>query len=186
MRIHNALIAGIASLALVACEQSPTNPVSDQAALDSIDPVVATFDASQGLPGGPFGAPNGAPFLGAMPFAGAPASAADGRGPGAAFPDSIRLTDGQKAQITALVSAFMAANAADLATMKAAHVAAREAIHAGKSHDEVKAILDGAKAAADRVHANAEALHAAIAAVLTPAQRAWLDAHKPDRPPRTP
>jgi Spy/CpxP family protein refolding chaperone len=124
--------------------------------------------------------------MGGMMFGGAPAAAADGRGPGATFPDSIKLTDAQKTQIQALVSAFTTANAADLAAMKAAHQAARAAHQAGKPREEVKAILDGAKAAAGRVHTAADALHAAIAAVLTPLQRAWLDAHRPDHPPRNP
>jgi len=42
------------------------------------------------------------------------------------------------------------------------------------------------KPAAERVRAAGAALREAIRNVLTPAQRAWLDAHKPDRPPRTP
>ena len=178
------LVAG-AAFALVACNNELTGPSLDES-IDAVDPIIVTFAATQGLPGGPFGDHVAPPFMGGMPFAGAPASAADGRGPGAAFPDSIKLTDGQKAQIQALVAAFATLNAADLATMKAAHVAARQAHQAGKSREEIKAILDGAKAAADRVRANADALHAAIANVLTAAQRAWLEAHKPDHPPRTP
>ena len=175
----------VAAAALfVACTE-PTSPgLADE--INAVDPVVVTFAATQGLPGGPIGEHNGPPFLGGMPFVGAPASAADGHGPGAAFPDSIKLTDAQKTQIAALVAAFTLANATDLAAMKAAHEAARAAHQAGKSREEIKAILDGAKAAADRVHTAAGALHTAIQNVLTPAQRAWLDAHRPDRPPRTP
>lgn len=178
-------VAGALAVA-TACDRRPTDPNSLQPSFDAVDPIVATFDASQGLPGGPFGEHNGLPFMGGMPFAGAPMGAANGQGPGAPFPDSLKLTVAQKAQILALVTAFQAANKADLDAMKAAHEAARAAMKAGKTHDEVRAILQTAKAAADRVHAAAAALHAAINAVLTPAQRAWLEAHKPDHPPRTP
>lgn len=179
----SAVAAG--AMLIVACE-GPTRPDSLQDAFDAVDPVVVTFAASQGLPGGPFNVRDGAPFMGGMAFAGAPMSARDGRGPGAAFPDSLKLTAAQQTQIQALVAAFHAANAADIETMRAAHKAARDAHKAGKSREEVKAILDAAKPAAGRVKAAAEALRAAIRAVLTDAQRAWLDAHKPERPPRTP
>lgn len=178
------VVAG--AMAIAACDSGPTAPDGIQASLDEVDPVVVTFGATQGLPGGPFGVRDGPPFMGGMPFAGAPTSAANGRGPGAAFPDNIKLTAAQKTQIEALVSAYQAANAADLATMRAAHAAARAAHKVGKTRAEVKAILDAVKPAADRVKAAADALRTAIRAVLTPAQRAWLDAHKPDRPPRTP
>jgi Spy/CpxP family protein refolding chaperone len=126
------------------------------------------------------------PFMGGMPFAGAPMGPGNGQGPGAALPADLKLTDAQVAAIQALVTAFHTANAADLATMKAAHDAAMAAHKAGKTRDEIRAILATAKPAADRVHAAAESLHTAIQNVLTAAQRAWLDAHKPDRPPRTP
>jgi Spy/CpxP family protein refolding chaperone len=176
-------IAGFA-LAVAACNES-TAPNLDES-IDLVDPVVVTFAATQGLPGGPIGEKGGAPFMGGMAFGGAPRTPADGRGPGAAFPDSIKLTAEQKTQIQALVAAFAAANAADIAAMHAAHRAARDAHRAGKSREEIKAILDAAKPAADRVRTNADALRAAIGNVLTPLQRAWLDAHKPSHPPRTP
>lgn len=174
------------ALTIAACENSPTTPDNLEASLDEVDPVVMTFSATQGLPGGPIGDRVGPPFMGGMQFTGAPASATDGRGPGAAFPDSIKLTDAQKTQIQALVAAFTAANATDLAAMKAAREAARKAIRDGKTKDEVRAIMATAKAAADRVRAASETLRASIRALLTPAQRAWVDAHRPDRPPRTP
>ncbi|MEA3245426.1 MAG: Spy/CpxP family protein refolding chaperone [Gemmatimonadota bacterium] len=186
MQASRLMAVAAGALVFAACDRAPTTPDQLQASLDAVDPVVVTFGATQGLPGGPFGDRNGPPFMGGMPFGGAPAAAADARGPGAPLPDSLRLTEAQKAQIQALVAAFVAANAADLATMKAAHDAARDAIKAGATRDEVRAILEAAKPAADRVRAAAEALRTAIAAVLTPAQRAWIDAHKPDRPPRTP
>ena len=182
----NALVVAGTLGALVACDRYPTGPDSLMASFDAVDPVVATFSASQGLPGGPFGQNGGPPFMGGMPFGGAPLGATDGHGPGAALPDSLKMSDAQKAQIEALVTAFQTANKADLDAMKAAMDAARAAKRAGKSHEEVKAILDAAKPAADRVHAKGNALRAAIDNVLTAAQRAWLAAHKPDHPPRTP
>jgi Spy/CpxP family protein refolding chaperone len=179
------VVVGVVAFA-TACDIGPTRPDNLVSSFDAVDPVVATFSASQGMPGEPFGEQGRPPFMGGMPFAGAPRAAADGRGPGAAFPDSIKLTDAQKTQIEALVAAFQAANKTDLDAMKAAMDAARAAMKAGKSRDEVKAILAGAKAAADRVHAKGETLRAAIDAALTASQRAWLAAHKPDHPPRTP
>ncbi len=190
MRTLRWFAAAGAVAALAACDRGPTTPAttldSMQASLDAVDPVVVTFDATQGLPGGPFGERGGAPFMGGMPFGGGPMGAMDDRGPGAPLPDSLKLTDAQKAQIQSLIAAFVTANAADIATLKAAHVAARDAIRSGATRDSVRAILDAAKPAADRLGAAADALHTAIAAVLTDAQRAWIAAHKPDRPPRTP
>lgn len=171
---------------LAACENAPTGPDSLQASFDEVDPIVVTFAATQGLPGGPFGARDGAPFLAGMPFAGGPSAAKNGRGPGAPLPDDLKLTDEQRAQIQALTLAFVAANAADLATMRTAHQSARDARKAGQTREEIKTLLEGAKPAAQRVRAAAAALRTAIQAVLTAEQRAWLDAHKPDRPPRTP
>ena len=158
-----AVILGAVAFA-TACELGPTQPDNLQSSFDAVDPVVATFSASQGLPVG----------------------AANGQGPDAALPDNLKLSDAQKAQIEALVTAFQAANKTDLDAMKAAMDAARAAKKAGKTHAEVKAILETAKAAAERVHAKGEALRVAIGNVLTAAQKAWLEAHKPDRPPRTP
>lgn len=185
MKLLNFAAVAATVVLVAACDHRPTAPNSDlQASLDAVDPVVATFNASQGLPGGPFGEPGGMPFLGGMPFAGAPNGGAGG--PGAPFPDSLKLTDAQKAQIQALVTAFQTANKPDLDAMRAAMQAAHAAMKAGSTRDQVKAILDAAKPAADRVHAAADALRVAIGNVLTAAQRAWLDAHKPDHPPRTP
>lgn len=179
------VVSGAAVLA-AGCDVWPTRPDTMQAEFDMMDPVVATFSASQGLPGGPFSAVGALPFMGGMAFAGGPMGAATGKGPGAALPDNLKLTEAQRTAIQALVTAFHTANAADIAVMKAAHIAARQAHKAGKTRDEIRAILAAAKPTADRVHAAAAALRTAIHALLTAEQRAWLDAHKPDRPPRTP
>lgn len=183
------IAAASAVAGLAACSHSPTAPVTEasmQASLDAVDPVVITFNATHGLPGSPFGVRGGVPFMGGMACGCGPMAPADGRGPGAPLPDSLRLSDAQKAQIQALVVAFMTANAADIATLQATFDAARRAIRSGASRDSVRAILDAAKPVADRLRAAADALHAAIAAVLTDAQRAWIAAHMPDGPARTP
>ena len=61
-------------------------------------------------------------------------------------------------------------------------VAGTDARRAGKTRDEVKASIETAKAAADRVRAKGEALRASIDNVLTALQRAWLAAHIPHSP----
>ena len=186
MKLVRLAIFASAALVAISCDRHPSAPDSTLALLDTVDPIVATFNATLGLPGGPIGDAMLPPFLGGMSFSDAPAPAHDGKGPGAPLPDSLKLTAAQKTQIQALVAAFAVANAADLVAMRAAHDAARTAHQAGKTKAEIQAILDGAKAAADRVRANAVALRTAINNVLTPAQQAWLGAHKPDHPPRTP
>ncbi|MCC7194333.1 MAG: Spy/CpxP family protein refolding chaperone [Gemmatimonadaceae bacterium] len=174
---------GVAS----ACSHSPTGPAtleSMQPSLDAVDPVAITFQATHGLPGGPYGARGGSPFMGGMAFGGSPMDG--GRGPAAQLPEGIRLTDAQSAQIQALVTAFLAANASDIAALAAAHSAARDAVRAGATRDSVRSILDAARSAADRLRAAADALHTAIWAVLSDAQRTWIGSHKPDRPLRMP
>jgi len=181
-----AALAG--ALLLAACDRSPTEPLEDQALLDSVDPVVLTFAATQGLPGAPFVADGGPPMIrGPMtPMMTGFAGTAARHGPGAPFPDSLRLTEAQRTAIKALVDAFHTANAADLAALRAIHQQVRDAIQAGKSREEVRAIAQTARPILERLHAAREALHDAIWAVLTPAQRAWIESHRPARPPRTP
>jgi Spy/CpxP family protein refolding chaperone len=176
-------------LLLAACDRSPTAPLDDQALLDSVDPVVLTFDATQGLPGMPFVADGGPPMIAgpmtAMPMTGF-ARGMGRHGPGAPLPDSLRLTEAQRNAIRALVEAFHAANAADLAALRTIHQQVRDAIRAGKSREEIRAIAQRAEPILERLRPAMQALHAAIWAVLTPAQRAWIEAHRPERPPRTP
>jgi len=186
MKMLKWTVVAASVFAVAACENGPTAADNLQASFDEVDPIVMTFAATQGLPGGPFGAHDGAPFMAGMPFAGGPMAARNGRGPGAPLPDELKLTDEQKASIQALVTAFRDANAADIAAMRTAHQAARDARKAGQTREEVRAILEAAKPAAERVRTAAAALRTAIQAILTAEQRAWLDAHKPDRPPRTP
>ena len=159
-----------AALVFAACGHEPTEPTLE-AQLNLVDPYVLAFNATNGLPGEPFHAE------------GRPGSKPGDVGPGARFPDELKLTDAQKAAIQALVDAFNTAHQADLAALKAIHEQARAAMQAGKTRAEVKAILDTAKPVLDRMRAAFDALHTAIEAVLTPAQRAWITAHKPTGPP---
>jgi Spy/CpxP family protein refolding chaperone len=98
-----------------------------------------------------------------------------------ALPDDLALTPDQQAKIKALVTAFEAANKADRDALNAILREAKDAIIAHKSREEVKAILDRGNAIRARLAAAEAALRAAIEAILTPEQKAWLDAHKPAR-----
>jgi Spy/CpxP family protein refolding chaperone len=82
------------------------------------------------------------------------------------------LTDAQKAEISALVAAFEQANRADIEAIRAAFEQARTAHQNGASREEIHAILETVRPAMQRVRAAEVALAAAIAAVLTPEQRA--------------
>jgi hypothetical protein len=114
-----------AALIFAACEKAPTQANSSLALLDSVDQVVLTFNATSGLPGEPFHGPG-------------PGSKGDARGPGAPFPDSLKLSTAQQAQIQLLRDAFKTANAVDLAALEAIHVQAAAAMKAGKTRDEVR------------------------------------------------
>jgi Spy/CpxP family protein refolding chaperone len=152
-----------------ACDRSPTQPTL-AAELSLVDPYALTFSATNGLPGAPF-------------HIAGPVSRGDARGPGAPFPDSLKLTDAQKSAIQAARDAFNTANAGDLAALQAIHQEARDAMQAGETRAEVRAIIEKAKPILDRLKVALDALHAAIDAVLTPEQKAWIAAHKPDGPP---
>jgi Spy/CpxP family protein refolding chaperone len=161
------LVAAAALLA--ACDRGPTEPTL-AAQLDLVDPYVLMFNASDGLPGAPFHVPG----LGSRP---------DARGPGAPFPDSLKLTDAQRTAIQALRDAFDAEHKADLDALKAIHEQARAAMQAGKPRSEVRAILETARPILERLHGAFGALHTAIQGLLTAEQKAWIEAHRPDRPP---
>jgi Spy/CpxP family protein refolding chaperone len=82
------------------------------------------------------------------------------------------LTDAQKAQIKSLETAFQTANKADLDAVKAVIDEAQAAIKAGKSRDEVAAILQKAIAPMTRLAAARKTLRDQILNVLTPEQKA--------------
>ena len=95
------------------------------------------------------------------------------------LPDSIKLTSEQQAAITALVTAFHDQNAPLIAQLDAIRQEAVAAHKAGATMDQVKAILAKGAAIHQQLDAAQAALKQAIAALLTPAQLAWLAAHGP-------
>ena len=144
------LAAGVALLA--ACSESPTSaPLAGDT--EGID-LVQDFDVST-------------------------AAALDGAGIGASeLPDSLRLTADQKAKIDSLHRAYQAAVKADIEALKAIEARARAARAAGKSREEVAAILAEAQPILERLRAAFARLQAAIWQVYTPAQQAWITAHR--------
>jgi Spy/CpxP family protein refolding chaperone len=169
---RSTIVAAFAVLALVAaCEKGPTQPSPlDTAQLEAVDPAILTFNSTSGLPSEPFHTEG-------------PGSRADARGPGAPFPDSLKLTDAQKAAIKALRDAFATSNAADLAALQAIRDKAHDAMKAHKTREEIRAILDTARPILERLKPKLDALHNAIDAVLTANQKAWIAAHRPMGPP---
>jgi len=98
-----------------------------------------------------------------------------------ALPDSIKLTDEQRARIAALIEAFKQATAADRDALNAILRQAMEAVRANKTRAEVIAILDRGLAIRGRLAAAEANLKTQIDAVLTAEQRAWLASHSPQR-----
>jgi Spy/CpxP family protein refolding chaperone len=82
------------------------------------------------------------------------------------------LTDAQKTEITGLIAAFNEANRADLEAVKAVFEEARAAYQNGASREQIRAILNKAAAAMQRLRTAHEALNASIRAVLTAEQLA--------------
>ncbi len=86
-----------------------------------------------------------------------------------------RLTEEQVTQIRALQERFLAAVQGDLALIRSIVAEARAAHEAGQSRREVARILARAAEPQRRVREAERALHEAILALLTPAQRErWL------------
>lgn len=153
MRTRVALLVGLL-VSLGACDR-PTPASPDVPAADEAIDVVPDYAVSA-------------------------AAAIDAAGIGGSLlPDRLALTAEQKAAIAALHEAFMQATAADVATLRAIELEARAAIRAGKSRDEVRAILARAIPIRGRLDAAFRKLQADIWAVYTPEQRAWIESHRP-------
>ena len=90
------------------------------------------------------------------------------------LPDSLKLTAEQQAKIKALTDAFQAATHADREALTAIRRQAEEAKKAGKSQADIDAILKQGDPIVARLQAAENKLHDDILAVLTPAQKAWL------------
>ena len=152
MRSRAVVVFG-AFLTLVACDRSTPAEPADSSALEAVD-VVPDYAVS-------------------------PAATVDAAGIGASmFPEELKLTAEQKAAISALHEAFMRANAADIAALRAIEREAQAAIRAGKPRDEVRAILAKALPIRTRLDAAFQKLQADIWAVYTPAQRAWIESQR--------
>ena len=82
-----------------------------------------------------------------------------------------QLTPEQQAQIQALIAAFQAEHAADIQAIQKAMADARAAKSAGKTEAEVRAILETARAAQERLQAAHAALQERIRAILSTTQR---------------
>lgn len=112
-------------------------------------------------------------------YAVSPAASIDAAGIGSSrLPDALKLSAEQKAAIAALHDAFMKANAADIAALQAIEQEAKAAAKAGKTRDEVKAILAKAAPIRERLDAAFRKLQADIWAIYTPEQRAWIESHR--------
>lgn len=151
MRARLVVLLGV--LSLVACDRSA--PVSPMTADSEVVDLIPDYAVS-------------------------PAASVDAAGIGGSlFPDALKLTAEQKASIAALHDAFMKANAADVAALQAIEREAHAAIAAGKSRDDVRAILAKAQPIRERLDVAFKTLQADIWAVYTPEQRAWIESHRP-------
>ena len=191
MKLKTWTVLAASAVVIAACDSKPTEFDTLQAQFDQVDPVVAIFTSTYGLPDGPFAGAGAMPFMGNFTLPAGmgiqrPGNFGPAAGAGAQLPDSLKLTDAQKTQIRSLMSAFETANAADIAATKAAHMAARAAHRDGRSREEIKALLDAAKPAAERIRVASQALRSAVQNVLTPAQKAWMESHRPTVPFRMP
>ena len=150
MRMKLGALAAVAAF-VVACDNNATSPRNTELALLAFDQA-ATTDAASGVPRGPF---------------------MDRQ-----LPDSLKLTGAQIATIKALQDAFAAAHQAQFAQLRAIHEEARAAVKAGATRADVGAIFDKGQPIMEAMKADFDALRAAIAAILTPAQKAWFAAHQ--------
>jgi len=97
------------------------------------------------------------------------------------LPDELKPTADQLTAIKAALAAFGQATKAGHEALAALHKAAREAHEAGRSRAEIRKILEQGDAIRRSLEQAEKTLLAAIEAILTPAQKAWLDAHLPRR-----
>lgn len=154
-----------ASLVLAACAESPFGSSSVTATEDYALVMFGEYgSALEGTMG---------PESGPRPF--------DGRTIRPQFPDSIALTDEQRAEMLALRMAFRAEHEAQLDSLRDIFQQARLARLEGASREEVRAILATGRPIAEALRPDVIALHEALRAVLTDAQRAWLAANRPPR-----
>jgi Spy/CpxP family protein refolding chaperone len=97
------------------------------------------------------------------------------------LPDNLKLSADQEAKIKALLVGFQETNKVDIEALAKINEEAKSAIRAGKSREEVAAIMARGDAIRARLDAAEKALQTAIEGVLTAEQKAWLDANQPKR-----
>lgn len=160
-----AIPALAATVLLSACELTPTGPT---AAFNDDYALIVFGEAGSALEGmmGPQG--------GSRPF--------DGRTARPQLPDSLALSATQLEAIAALREAFRTEHAEELAALKAIFERARAARQSGATQEAVRAILVTGRPIHEALRPDVQALHEAIRAVFTDAQRAWLEANRPPRP----
>ena len=155
-----------ATLVLAACESTTVPPATtsdDDFALVMFGEAGTSLENTMG------------PQTGARPY--------DGRSGFQPLPDSLRLTQTQRDSIQALRERFRAANRSTLDSLKAIFEAAKTARQGGATREEVRAILVTGRPLAEALRPKVMLLHLAIRAILTDAQRAWLEANRPHRFP---
>jgi Spy/CpxP family protein refolding chaperone len=92
------------------------------------------------------------------------------------LPEQLKLSPEQETTIRALLERFASSTEAAREALAAIAANARAAAQAGKPREEVRAILARGDRIREELHAAERRLLAAIDAVLTPEQRAWLAA----------
>lgn len=155
-----------ATVALTACELTPTGPSAAELSEDYA--LVVFGDAGAALEG------MMGPQDGMRPF--------DGRTGRPQLPDTLRLSTEQLAAIAALREEFRTAHADEIAALKAIFDEARAARRDGATRAEIRAILAEGRVIHEALRPDVQALHEAIRAVFTDAQRAWIAANRPIGP----
>lgn len=156
--LRAAVVVLPACLVLACSDGRPTAPVRE--ADDALDNAITSSERV-------VASGRAAPFLGMI-----------------RFPDSLALTPEQEARIRQLVDAHVNAHAADLAALDAILRELIAARRAGQSNAELRNILERARPIRERLAAAQRELQSAIWAVLTPAQRAYLESRRDNLPCR--
>lgn len=155
------------TLVLAACDQGSTAPAATE--VDNDYALVMFGEVGSSLEGTMGTQPARGPF--------------DGRSFRREFPDSIKLSPTQIEAIAALRAAFRTAHAVQLDSLKAIFQAARAAKEAGATREEIQAILVTGRPIGLALRVDLVDLHYAVWQVFTPAQKAWIVAHRPRRMP---
>lgn len=161
-------LAALSIVALSGCELGPTETQGD--ALETSDYALVLFGPAGVALETALGTQTALPY--------------DGRTEGLTrLPEALRLTPAQRDEIQALRTAFRAQHQGSLEALRSALERARAAREAGLPRDEIRTLMNEARPIARSLQASVMALHVAIQAVLTPEQRAWLEANRTRRSP---